>query len=283
MVKLYYIVPYVLINSLIYTFVKDGLYYASPMFFMALRFLIGGIILLPFAKQLTLNRDIFLLSIFTTLSTSFWAYGLLYVEPSESAVLSYTMPLIAIPLSTLILREKTTKTEVIGILIGFSGVVIYSLNLGIYFSLIGIVLTLINAFFWALFTVYFRKLRGFDATSVNAVQLLLGSLIFFTLSPIQFYFKYSINFLVDLLYVSVLGGGISFYLWNSMLKTERVSKVTVLSFSVPAVSTAVDELRGVNVNIGMIEGIGVMFLGILISRLEKKINKSNIVNGRFHV
>nr|WP_240872347.1 DMT family transporter [Acidianus infernus] len=168
-------------------------------------------------------------------------------------------------------------------MIGFSGVIIYSLNLGIYFSLIGIVLTLINAFFWALFTVYFRKLRGLNAISINAVQLLLGSLIFFTLSPIQFYFRYSINFLVDLLYVSVLGGGISFYLWNSMLKTERVSKVTVLSFSVPAVSTAVDELRGVNVNIGMIEGIGVMFLGILISRLEKKINKSNIVSGRFHV
>ncbi|MCY0882691.1 MAG: DMT family transporter [Acidianus infernus] len=203
-----------LINSPIYTFVKDGLYYASPMFFMALRFLIGGIILLPFTKQLTLNRDIFLLSIFTTLSTTFWAYGLLYVQPSESAVLSYTMPLIAIPLSALILREKTTKTEVIGILIGFSGVIIYSLNLGIYFSLIGIVLTLINAFFWALFTVYFRKLRGLNAISINAVQLLLGSLIFFTLSPIQFYFRYSINFLVDLLYVSVLGGGISFYLWN---------------------------------------------------------------------
>lgn len=274
MVKLYYIIPYVLINSLIYTFVKDGLCYVSPMFFMALRFLIGGVILLPFAKKLIINKDILLLAIFTTLSTSFWAYGLLYVEPSESAVLSYTMPLLAIPLSSLILKEKTTWVEALGIFIGFLGVIIYSLNLGLYFSLLGISLTLINAVFWALFTVYFRKLKGFDATSVNTVQLLIGSLIFFALSPIQFHFRFSLNFLFDLFYVSVLGGGISFYLWNSMLKTERVSKVTVLSFSIPALSTAVDEIRGVDITPGMMEGIGVMFLGILISRLEgKKLTK----------
>ncbi|BDC18496.1 DMT family transporter [Acidianus sp. HS-5] len=276
MIKLYYIIPYVVINSLIYTFVKEGLCYASPMFFMALRFLIGGAILLPFARKLTVNKDVILLSVFTTLSTLFWAYGLLYVEPSESAVLSYTMPLIAIPLSVAILKEKTRKSEIIGISIGFLGVILYSLSLGIYFSLLGVTLTLINAIFWALFTVYFRKLKGLDATSVNAVQLLIGSLIFFALSPIQFHFRYSINFLVDLFYVSVLGGGISFYLWNSMLKTERVSKVTVLSFSVPAVSTVVDELRGIDVTSGMIEGIGVMFLGILISRMEKKISKPKV-------
>jgi EamA-like transporter family. len=86
------------------------------------------------------------------------------------------MPLFAIPISYFILNERPSINEVTGIIIGFFGLMVYTSSLDV--SLIGAVLTITNAIFWAMFTVYYRKLRGLNPLMVNASQFLLGSLFF---------------------------------------------------------------------------------------------------------
>jgi drug/metabolite transporter (DMT)-like permease len=72
-----------------------------------------------------------------------------YVSPSESAVLSYTMPLIAIPMSYLLLSEKASHKEWAGAAVGFVGVLVYSFVVfeNRSLSAFGAVLTLLDAFF----------------------------------------------------------------------------------------------------------------------------------------
>jgi len=273
-----YLIPYIILGSLQYKFTKDGLMYASPMSFMALRYAIGGLVLLPFSRRIILNKDIVILTLLTVTSTALWAYGLTMVAPSESAVLSYTMPLFAIPLSAIILREVPKRLEVMGAVIGFTGVVIYGLSLRGHFSLLGGILTVVNAFFWAAFTVYFRKMRDLDPVLVNTTQLLLGSLVFLALSPLDFRVQFNPNMVEDLLFSAVLGGSVLFYLWNYMVRIERVGKVTVLAFSVPILSSALDVLTGeAQLDSMSVTGMGVMFLGILLSRSkEMKRDVSNL-------
>ena len=97
--------------SLQYQFAKDGLKFVDPMTFMGLRYLIAGSVCFAIARNFRpiLNRDTLLLSFFTFLSSAFWALGLQYVSPAQSAVLSYTMPLFAIPLSVLLLKERASR------------------------------------------------------------------------------------------------------------------------------------------------------------------------------
>ncbi|WP_252896708.1 DMT family transporter [Metallosphaera hakonensis] len=173
-----YLVPYIVLGSLQYKFTKDGLGYASPFVFMSLRYLIGGSILLPFAKKIMINKDILILTLLTVTSSALWAIGLTYVDPSESAVLSYTMPLFSIPIAFFVVKEKLRLFEIIGAIVGFAGVAIYGLSLSARLSLLGSLLTIINAVFWASFTVYYRKIKNLDPLVVNSSQLLLGSLIF---------------------------------------------------------------------------------------------------------
>ena len=264
-----YIIPYVFISSFNYYFAKEAVLNSSPVTFNLIRYLISSAIFLSLARKIVFNKDILQLSIYTMISSVLWAYGLVYVSPAESAVLSYTMPLFSVPIAYLILSERITSLEILGILIGFSGVVLYSLPLLRGFTLLGVMITITNAIFWALFSTFYRKLKDYDPLLVNASQFLLGSGLLTLLLPLGYRIRFNLQFLYGILYTSTLGGAIAFFLWNSMLKIEKVSKVTVLSFSVPILTTVIEFiLFGVSPLPIQVFGISLMFIGILISRLN---------------
>ena len=106
----------------------DGLGFASPFVFMGLRYLIAGAMLLSISRRIILTKSLLFLSVVTVTSTVFWAYGLLYVSPSESAVLSYSMPLFSLPIAFLMVSEKPSRMEILGIIIGFAGVLMVPRN-----------------------------------------------------------------------------------------------------------------------------------------------------------
>ena len=263
-----YAVPYVLISSFNYYFAQDAVLNSSPITFNLIRYLISSAIFLPLARRIIFNRDVIQLSIYTVSSSVLWAYGLIYVNPAESAVLSYTMPLFSILIASLVLSERVTSIEILGVIVGFSGVVLYGLPLIHGFTLLGAVLTIVNAVFWALFTTFYRKLKDYDPLTVNASQFLLGSAFLTLLLPLDYRIKFDTQFLYGILYTSTLGGAIAFFLWNLMLKVEKVSKVTVLSFSVPILATLIESALGNPPLPIQIAGISLMFLGILFSRLK---------------
>lgn len=273
MKELKFLLAYVVMTSSSYFFAKNGLLYSSPIFFMALRYAISAAILIPFVRKIQINRDILILSLLTTTSTIFWSVGLLYVSPAQSSVLSYSMPLFSLPLAFLIVREKPTKYELTGIGVGFAGVVVYGIPLMGGFTMLGMILTIINAFFWASFTVYYRKMRDADPISINASQFLIGSGIMLLLSFPGFYFTFNTTFLIDLLWMATFGGAFSFLAWNYLIKVSSVNRVTVLAFSVPIFTTVLEAIISMAIpETFFIIGIAMMFVGIYISRLTKGIN-----------
>ena len=273
MKEIKFLIPYVVFTAFSYFFVKNGLYYASPLIFMAMRYLIAGLLLLAFSRRLILTKSLLALTLLTTTSTAFWAYGLLYVSPSESAVLSYSMPLFSLPIAFLLVAERPSKVEIAGIVVGFAGVVLYGIPLLSGFTLLGMVLTLINAVFWASFTVFYRKIKDQDPVAVNATQFILGSAVLFALSPLDFRLHFTSTFLIDLLWMATLGGALQFFLWNSMIRISRVNRITVLAFSVPIFTIVLDVfMTGVLPPIYSVAGVAVMFTGIALSRFKRGIS-----------
>ena len=264
-----FLIPYVVFTAFSYFFAKDGLSYASPLVFMALRYLIAGVILLGMSRRIILSRSLLFLSVVTVTSTIFWAYGLLYVSPSESAVLSYSMPLFSLPIAFVLVSEKPSGMEIAGIIVGFAGVFIYGIPLISGFTLIGMILTIVNAFFWGTFTVFYRKLRDQDPVAVNATQFIIGAAIMFVLSPLDFRLNITVPFLEDLLWMATLGGALQFLLWNYMIRMSRVNRITVLAFSVPIFTVVLEAIMtGKIPDVFSIAGVAVMFTGIFLSRLR---------------
>lgn len=266
--SIYYLIPYVLVSAFNYIFAKEALNYSSPFIFNLIRYCISTLIFFSLGGRLIFNRDIISLAIFTTTSSILWAYGLVYVSPAASAVLSYSMPLFSLPLAFLILKERPTHIEYLGLSVGFLGVFLYSLPLASKLgSLFGAILTIINAIFWAAFTVYYRKLRNYNPYDVNFSQFLIGSLLLLPFASVSHHIQVTREFLEGILYTSTLGGALTFFLWNMLAKIERISRLTVMAFSVPIFSTIIQigETKEIP-SVFQISGIVLMFIGILISR-----------------
>jgi drug/metabolite transporter (DMT)-like permease len=269
MKPIWLLIPYVIFTSLSYYFAKDGLFFASPFLFMGLRYLIAGLILLAVARKLVITKNLVYLSVMTATSTMFWAFGLLYVSPSESAVLSYSMPLFSLPIAFFMVKEEPSAMELAGIIIGFSGILIYGFPLIHGFTALGVALTVINALFWAMFTVFYRKLKSEDPVSVNASQFLIGAAIMLALSPLGFRVDVTASFAIDLIWMATLGGAAQFLLWNFMIRGSRVNRITVLAFSVPIFTMALGAVMAMAVpDLFSLVGVSVMFTGIILSRVR---------------
>jgi len=246
--------------------------YSSPFLLMGLRYLIASLILFGAVRSFRpiLNRDTVLLSVLTFGSSFFWILGLEYVSPSESAVLSYTMPLISIPMSYLILSEKASHKEWAGAAVGFLGVLVYSFAVfeNQTLSALGAGLTLLNAFFWAMYTIYYRKLKSQEPTTTVATQLLFGATLFFLITPLGFRVNVTPVFWFDLGYLSIFSAAASFLLWNAIARLQRVGKTSTLIYSTPVTVTVAQyvETSLLPPPVSLI-GIFLMIFGIYVSRL----------------
>jgi drug/metabolite transporter (DMT)-like permease len=239
---------------------------------MGLRYLIASLVLFGLLRSFRpiVNKDTILLSAFTWAAAGFWALGLEYVSPSESAVLSYTMPLISIPISSVVLSEKASAKEWAGAVVGLCGVLVYSLTfVNQKLTTLGALLTLLNAIFWALYTTYYRKLKDQNPTRTVATQLFFAALLFFLIAPLNYKMQPTPNLLFDLLYLSVLSAALTFWLWNAMARLQRIGKMSTLIYSIPVTVTAVQSVETslLPAPVSLI-GIGLMILGLYVSRAE---------------
>jgi drug/metabolite transporter (DMT)-like permease len=267
---LLYLLPFVVINSFLYGVVKDSLYYSQPFLFMCIRFGVMTVIFLAlFRKYIKLpDMDTMLVGIFSSVSGTFWILGLNYVSPADSAVLSYTMPFFALPLSYLLLKERLRWTSVLGALIGIMGTFIYSQTLprgGE--TILGASLTVLNAFFFALFTVYYRKLKDFEIGSVLFWQSLISFLFFLPAALADPRMDLIPSLGWDIFYASVLGGVVMFYSWNMMSRSEEVGRVAALVYLVPVIVIGYQALEvGLLPSPVAFVGVFVMLFGVYTAR-----------------
>jgi len=276
-----YLIIYVISASTNYFFVKFGLRYATPLSYMSIRYLMAGFILAMITILMhgkyyfVLNKDMLLLSLFSSMSTALWAYGLVFIDPGSSAIFGYTMPLFAIPLSVILIHERPRSLNVIGAIVGFIGVSIYgisSIMKGV--SLIGSILTIVNAVFWALYSIYFRKLNKYDGLIVVSNMFILGSVILALMDIVingpsgAFMVRWVPAFIENLLGTSIIGGALLFLIWYLMVNTVGVSNSTPYIFSVPALTLVLNYLiMGIAPTIYEVVGSAIMFLGIYLASL----------------
>jgi Integral membrane protein DUF6. len=277
-----YLSIYVVSASLNYFFVKFGLRYATPLSYMAIRYLFAGIALAIISSIMNgskyyfvFNRDLLLLSLFSSLSTALWAYGLVLIDPGSSAVFGYTMPLFAIPLSMVLIHERPRTLNVVGALVGFVGVSIYGISSimeGV--SLVGAILTIVNSVFWALYSIYFRKLGNYDGLIVVSNMFILGAVLLTLMDLVingfagMLHIMWTIAFIENLLGTSVIGGAVLFLVWYLMVNTIGVSNATPYIFTVPALTMALNYLiLGIKPTPPELVGSAVMFLGIYLASI----------------
>ncbi|ADL19029.1 predicted permease [Acidilobus saccharovorans 345-15] len=259
---------YVVGSALLYFFVKAGLAYAQPLEYTVLRFVLSAAVLLALTRSLTLNRYVALLA---AASSVVWAWGLMLVLPATSASLSYFMPFVAIIMGFLALGERLDKWGAAGTAIGAVGVSLYAVeSIRGRNTALGVGLTLFNTVLWAGYTVLYRKIakmgKSVDMSSVNLSMFLLGTVMmlpFVALDPSPV--RFNLTLIASLAWASTMGGALQFLSWSRLLERMSVSRVTLLSYLVPAAAAGIQAVMGEPPDPLQALGLGIMVLGAYVA------------------
>jgi drug/metabolite transporter (DMT)-like permease len=229
--------------------VKVGLGFSPPVIFAGLRSLLGGLAMVGVAilwgGRPNLRRDwpVFLLvALFNVvLFIGLQTYAILHLPSGSAAVLVYLQPILVGLLAWLILGETFTAAKLVGLLLGFSGIVAVSAGSvtgdASAISPVGVVLGAGSALSWALGTVFFKKYEARVSTLwAVAVPFLVGGVVltaFGLLVESWGEVSWTGEFVASILYSSLVGISAAWVIWFALVRAGEASRVAAYIFAVP--------------------------------------------------
>jgi drug/metabolite transporter (DMT)-like permease len=202
----------------------------SPFVLTFIRFLVGGVVLLAYARGMVigvkeainaiLNMGLFviLLNIAINLSTN----------PALTSVLIYTQPIFVIVLLRL-MHERLSLLQIAGTVIAFAGIFISVDSTS--FS-VGSLVAVVGAIIWAIGTIYFRRnLMRTDVIKLNAFSSLFSTVFVVPFLPASY--SFSLNGLPYALLVALLAQALGFIFWFTAVKSLGPLNSSTLAIMVP--------------------------------------------------
>lgn len=241
-----------------FAMVEIGLYYSPPVLFAGLRTVIGGLAMvvaaLLWGGSPNLRRDwpvFLLLALFNVvLFIAFQTYAIVYLPSGSAAVLVYLQPILVGFLAWLILGEELSAPKLVGLLLGFSGIVAVSSaslsGTADALSPIGVVLGTASALAWALGTVYFKRYEARVSTLwAVAVPFVVGGAALTTLGLVVESWDevlWTGTFVGSLLYSALIGISAAWVIWFGLVRAGEASRVAAYIFAVPLTAVLVGAL-----------------------------------------
>ncbi|MDQ5817098.1 MAG: DMT family transporter [Actinomycetota bacterium] len=241
-----------------FAMVEIGLYYSPPVLFAGLRTVIGGLAMvvaaLLWGGSPNLRRDwpvFLLLALFNVvLFIAFQTYAIVYLPSGSAAVLVYLQPILVGFLAWLILGEELSAPKLVGLLLGFSGIVAVSSaslsGAADALSPIGVVLGTASALAWALGTVYFKRYEARVSTLwAVAVPFVVGGAALTALGLVVESWdevSWTGTFVGSLLYSALIGISAAWVIWFGLVRAGEASRVAAYIFAVPLTAVLVGAL-----------------------------------------
>ncbi|MFC5558376.1 DMT family transporter [Ureibacillus thermophilus] len=265
---------------------KHGVQFMPPLLFSGIRSFIAGSLLFLFAWKLRHairfkeHWKFYVISAILNniLYLGLQTVGMVYLPGGLFSVLVYIQPVILGVLSWWLLNENMTIAKIFGLILGFTGIVLVSIDgLMIHLSAIGVILALATALAWASGVVFVKKLKArIDFYWMVVMQLILGG---GTLLVSGYFLEdvHSIIWNVDLISTILWGGTAGMaagqVIYFKLMNEGEASKVGSYTFLVPIISVVVsaiflDEAITKNLLFGMLL-VGASIY--LVNRKEKRV------------
>lgn len=228
---------------------KIALEYTPPVLFAGMRSLLGGIlfsiILIPKWRKIRFKDTwhIYLISSIFNVMIFYGvqSIGLQYLPSGLYSVIVYLQPVLVVFLAWWWLKENLSRRKIIGIVLGFAGVVFVSLE-GMTGSVssLGILLALITGVGWAIGTVYVKKTSGFvNGLWLVAIQNIIGGIILCGFGAVfenSDSIQWNGAFVACLFYGAIFGVVGAFVVYFKLMNSGDSGMVGSYTFLVPLIS-----------------------------------------------
>jgi drug/metabolite transporter (DMT)-like permease len=277
-----------------FSVVKVGLDYAPPVLFAGGRTLLSGVIMsavaLVWGGSPNLRRDwrVFaFLGVFNVvLFIGAQSFAVLYLPSGTAAVLIYLQPILVGVLAWTVLGEPLTATKIVGLLLGFAGIVAVSsgglLDAAGEVTLVGVVSGVASALAWAIGTVGFKKYEARISTLwAVALPFLAGgaalTVLGLFLEPLSG-ISWSGPLVSSVLYSAFIGTGLAWLLFFGLVRAGEASRVASFIFVVPLAAVVIgaivlDEALG----LPLLAGAALIVSGIyLVNRTPRSTKRPEV-------
>ena len=232
-----------------FMWIKIAVQEVGPITLVAFRVLFGLLfgILVIFIQRVQLPRSfkewspLLLLGI-TNVAIPFFliSWGELSIDSAVAAILDATVPLFTILIAHYLLHDdKMTLPKVLGLLIGFAGVIILmSKDIGASFgSLLGQLAVILASAFYAASAVFARKTTEYTPGILRSAGPLVSATVvmwlatFFVESPVEIP-QLGITW-IALLFLGILGSGLAFVLAYYLIHEIGPTRTTMVTYLFP--------------------------------------------------
>lgn len=196
------------------------------------------------------------------------------VEASLASVLASSMPLVVALLSILFLRTFPKPIALLGLFIGFLGVLlIMGTRLSAGSDIVSVLMCIVGTVALAIATLSLRSVgAGTNVLMVVGLQSLVGSLVLGVLSPVidTYELNMSSQLVVAMLYTTFVPGLFATWLWFKLVERIGTIKGAAFHFLNPFFGVAIAALvLGEQVNGWDLVGVATIMVGILAVQLSK--------------
>jgi len=267
-----------------FSVIKIGLEEIPPVLFSALRFAIVAIpavFFIPFPKTSiwnVLGVGIFLGVIKFSLLFISMDVG---VSAGLASLLLQAQVVFTIVLSVFIFKEEIKKNQLFGIIIAVLGFSMFFFAKEGNLTIIGLVLILFAAIFWAISNLIMKNMKNVDllhfmvwVSLIPPLPLAIVSYFMENSDPLSLLLDTSMQLWLAVLYTGFISTLLAFAIWGYLLKTYTAATVTPFALLIPVVGMLVSSIF-LNEKLGLIEIIGscVVMIGLIVCVLGNRLMK----------
>ncbi|KPH11843.1 DMT family transporter [Chryseobacterium sp. ERMR1:04] len=270
--------------------IKKSLDHFNPFQVGALRVLIAGIVLMPIAiskYKLFPKKQVkwLILAAFTGSFIPMFLFPIAEKEITSSiaGIVNSMMPIFVIIVGALVWKFETTKQQLIGVFISFTGVCILAFggDDGAAFKLIPILLLLLATLCYAVSTTTVKsKLMDVSSTVLSAFVfsfvLFIPSLLALSFTGFFSTFSFSKDTMTGLMFVSLLsifGTGLAMMMNYRLLKVSTPLFASTVTLLMPIVAIIWGILDGETLTILQFVGASIIIAGLIFLRAKPAIKK----------
>ncbi|SHL29548.1 DMT family transporter [Chryseobacterium polytrichastri] len=270
--------------------IKKSLDHFNPFQVGALRVLIAGIVLMPIAlsKYKSFPKKHLKWLILAAFTGSFIPMFLFPIAEKEitssiAGIINSMMPIFVIIVGALVWKFETTKQQLIGVFISFTGVCILAFggDDNSAFKFIPILLLLLATLCYAVSTTTVKsKLMEVSSTVLSAFVfsfvLFIPSLLALTFTGFFSTFSFSKDTMTGLMFVSLLsifGTGLAMMMNYRLLKVSTPLFASTVTLLMPIVAIIWGILDGEKLTILQFVGASIIIAGLIFLRAKPAIKK----------
>ena len=265
---------------------KSALEYQSPLNLAGMRFVLAGLIQIPFCKQwgapFRMIRREFVTVLLVSFFHTIYLYGTFFIamqwtRGAEAAIMIGCGPLASALMAHLLMHDdKLQRRTLASIAFGMGGVVLISLaskpwNAVGFKEFSGLMLLLSGSFISAIGNIVVAKRKkSLDPIGLNSAQMLLGGGVLLLIAlPTEGTPNLALPpvFYGQLLWLATISAT-AFAIWFHLLSKTKVSKLNLWKFIIPLSGAILSWilLPGESPTLPSLAGMGLIVVGIIIGQ-----------------